>query len=440
MHCLKDLNTTDNNYSIYVKFVYLKMNNKLKSPFATLKYTENIWYFIPVILLFFYLSFYRVASSIPLFLMSLSAFSLFIKNRRNIAVFEKEEKIFLGLTAIYFVFGLFSFLVSNDTPETINKLTLRASIFIVPLLLFYFFHYFSNAKSLLMKASITGNLISFLILLIYASTKYSILGSKAFTYVNLLGDFMISPIIYSAVININILNTFYLFKDKSHKAFFLKYLIIAVFALAVLLSSSKIGIIVMLLNFVYFFVLELRANAKRALIVLFSLSVIVFFLYKNTYLDTFTARFVSMKYYLEKRENPNLNQRFPRSVIWESAFEIANENMVLGVGVANTNSELFKKYTEKGFSKGIKSHLNAHNQFIETLLGTGIFGLAFLLFIFGFLFRTAIKNKDILFVQTLLLFIVYCSIESFFESQMGLYLFCMFVSLFLVKEKKLEKN
>lgn len=398
-----------------------------------LAFLKNLSVFsLPIFLLFFMISFYRVAGSIPLVFIGLSFIIYSIKSKK--IQFKIQNNNFLKLTSLYFFISLLSLILFENYNETLVKLELKISIILVPYLIFFFIEHFKVKVRQLFIISIIGNTISLIMLLLNATIKYKELGSKAFLYTDLVGDFMMSPIIYSSILNINILSVFYIFKPTLTKNFYLKYLLIAFLSVGVILTSSKIGIIILVINLIIFILIELKQNLTTGLKLLIPIIIFISVFSFTPQFDKLFERFATTSYYLEKRANPDMNQRFPRAIIWESSFHIIKNNFFKGVGVANTNKELHKRYTEIRFGKGMKKHLNAHNQFIETFLASGIFGFLSLLAVFVYLFKNAIKNKDKHFLHVLITITLYCLIESYFESQMGLYIFIMFGSLFLLKK------
>ena len=65
--------------------------------------------------------------------------------------------------------------------------------------------------------------------------------------------------------------------------------------------------------------------------------------------------------------------------IWKSAFSVIENHPIIGVGTGDVRDELQKQYEKRGMSQAVIFRYNAHNQYLETWLGTGIFGLFALL-------------------------------------------------------------
>jgi O-antigen ligase len=75
-----------------------------------------------------------------------------------------------------------------------------------------------------------------------------------------------------------------------------------------------------------------------------------------------------------------------RKLVWKANFEIFKDYPFFGIGFKNNTPHLSEYYERLGISQTtIKSH--AHNQFLQILATTGIFGLLFYLAIWFRLFQ-----------------------------------------------------
>jgi O-antigen ligase len=133
-----------------------------------------------------------------------------------------------------------------------------------------------------------------------------------------------------------------------------------------------------------------------------------------------------------------------RLIQWKFVAEILNENhrWWTGVGPGDAQQFLDQKYISKKMytgdpARGDKGFLgyNTHNQFLETLLQTGVIGLFVLMIICIFLIRLAWqkKSRGISFVITLLL--AWLLSESIFETQYGIIIFTFFPLFISLDEK-----
>jgi O-antigen ligase len=125
-----------------------------------------------------------------------------------------------------------------------------------------------------------------------------------------------------------------------------------------------------------------------------------------------------------------------RLLQWRLVPEILTENKswVPGVGTGDAQNLLDQQYISKNMyqgdpaKKGSRGYLdyNTHNQFLQSLLQTGIIGAAIFLLITCCLARMAWKSRDSMYVFIVALLIVYSLIESVFETQYGILLYTFF--------------
>lgn len=125
-----------------------------------------------------------------------------------------------------------------------------------------------------------------------------------------------------------------------------------------------------------------------------------------------------------------------------SAVSLALEKPVFGHGAGSYRSDLVDKYDADDFEYGARAEFNAHNQYVETVLSIGAFGLLFLLaFLLWPLFLAVKLRRQLL--PVLLITLVICAnlmFESMLERQMGLLFIGYFMSLIVLLISKEENK
>ncbi|MGZ5134097.1 MAG: O-antigen ligase family protein, partial [Flavitalea sp.] len=129
-----------------------------------------------------------------------------------------------------------------------------------------------------------------------------------------------------------------------------------------------------------------------------------------------------------------------RMLLWRFTYEIIRDNKywVRGVGPANDQFALQKKYVDMGLYTGLKSRddhgyldFNCHNQFLQSFLESGIPGLfVFLFWCVIFIMRVVRRNLVVLSWMTIITF-AFFFIESVFERQYGIILITVFPLMYL---------
>ncbi len=125
-----------------------------------------------------------------------------------------------------------------------------------------------------------------------------------------------------------------------------------------------------------------------------------------------------------------------RLVVWRSSLGIINEDILAGKGVGDYQDELLKKYEEGGHDYIVEKGLNAHNQYLETALGTGLVGLSILLITLAFFIYMACLRRDVLMLVIGLVIALNLVTESMLERQAGAVFIAFIFSLFLFRENE----
>ena len=113
----------------------------------------------------------------------------------------------------------------------------------------------------------------------------------------------------------------------------------------------------------------------------------------------------------------------PRLKISSAAWRVAQKQLLVGYGAGDYKDELIKAYDEDGYEAGVQHKVNAHNQYLESLLAAGVVELALLLSmlllpsILAFSKRSNARWLVLSFAFILLFNLIF---ESMFERQMGL--------------------
>jgi len=129
--------------------------------------------------------------------------------------------------------------------------------------------------------------------------------------------------------------------------------------------------------------------------------------------------------------DPQRNQPIPdaRLVKWQSSLEVIRNNWLFGVGSGDLQDELNKQYEIHNFQGGIVEQLNTHNQYLQTLVGTGLIGLTFFMVTLIASISKAIRLNNHFFLVFIALFGLCCLTEAMLERQFGILFYCIFSSL-----------
>jgi O-antigen ligase len=121
-----------------------------------------------------------------------------------------------------------------------------------------------------------------------------------------------------------------------------------------------------------------------------------------------------------------------RSEIWQITYQLAMENKMLGIGTGYHNGYYLSDSDAEVININ-SSFINAHNQLLQTFLEHGILGLLLLLFIVCYSFYYAVKNREYLLLILMITIFINMFFESMLERHKGICTFCLFYSLFVIK-------
>jgi O-antigen ligase len=92
-------------------------------------------------------------------------------------------------------------------------------------------------------------------------------------------------------------------------------------------------------------------------------------------------------------------------------------------------------YTDKNIVYALNPLINVHNQFIETYLGLGLFGLSCLIIMLFSLLYYGIRNKYLLPIMFAVIIFFNFNFESMLNTQAGVFFFAFFFCLSFIKPK-----
>ncbi len=111
-------------------------------------------------------------------------------------------------------------------------------------------------------------------------------------------------------------------------------------------------------------------------------------------------------------ENSNYGSYFARTHIWVPGLEAIHENLLIGVGTGDHQTELNKKYLKYNFTEGVRLEFNMHSQYLQTALNFGLVGLVVLLGNFYTQVRQGLRRRDFLYLSFIALFMLACVTEA----------------------------
>lgn len=194
-------------------------------------------------------------------------------------------------------------------------------------------------------------------------------------------------------------------------------LIIAAIALLAYLTlvSSRSGIVALALAFVAalahltFF----RKQYKVAIITVSLAVVLVAGLYIAV--PSIFDRFVALTTWTETYYPDD------RVLAWECGAKATRGHLLFGYGSGDYMPHLVNAFEQRGYTRAIDIGYNTHNEYVETILQTGLLGLAMLLFMLFAPMVTALRknSRNLLTVLVIIIISSLCVFEAMLNRQMG---------------------
>lgn len=409
---------------------------------------------LPLLYYIFYLCFitgfvfsFRVLSSISIGLIFLTNI---ITNKSFLAsLFQKKaETFFIAGCVLCFLLQVISLAYTQNQQEGWIHIRLKSGLVITPLAV-YCSGYINKAtgKKLLFYFCIILAIAS-LYCLIATLFRYVQSGnSSLFFYHQLVSPLEQHAVYFSLFVFMAIVYLLESLREEinhTRKQYYIAFTIY--FSIFLFLLSSKLVIAFFLIYLLYYFITVFKRNRQQlisvGLLFIVLLSGAVVLTTNNPIGNRFSELLkgnIAQVGQVQYTPADYFNGLQFRVLQWKLVPEILNENKawLTGVGAGDAQDYLDRKYISKNMYTGDiqrNDHgflgYNTHNQFLQSLLETGIMGLLVFLFTCFFLLKMLLQKKQAEAAFIISLLLVYSFIESVFETQYGIIIFT-FLPLFI---------
>jgi len=376
---------------------------------------------------------------VPFFLVIISIVSLFNFKTELNKQFNYYKPFILSIS--FYLISILGLLWSSDITSGIKHLEIKLSFLIIPLI-FLNKNLISQLKiKYLFYSFLIGNCFAAIFALGNAALIYFQKGINHFTYTLLSPNFHPTYLSMYALfcLSLLLLSGNMLIKNK-----YLKNVLIVFLILWTILLSSKINIAILFIVLTFQLIHNLKASQnklKYLIISLLSLFCVAAFLYFNTSItERFKAGFTAISP-SNNIVNSETESNVARILIWKSASNLVIQHPLIGVGTGDVNNELVKEYENRSYSGIKEKRLNAHNQYLQTALSTGIPSALLLLLFLIFPMLAFSSPKYRILHYFIVIFCVNGLVESTLENQAGVVFFMFFYFLLLrYTSNKIELN
>ncbi len=419
------------------------------------KYIDQLLYFFYLVFFVSIICSFRAVSTIAIIAILVLSIT---KNKIDTGFLfnSRLKNFFIAVCVIFYLVQTTSIFYTHSTAETLKNLQMKSSLILIPLAICSSGWLDTAIRKSLMEKYVWIASITMLYCFGVAIWRYMSLnhGIEVFFYHDLVSPFKQHAVQVSIILFICL--AYLMNSDHFYPNPVIHYSLRCYFIFCIIMLSSKLVISVLVIYFLYHVLTSFRRkkNSLSFTIVAITFFIIVTLLVLLTH-NPVSKRFneiISGNLNLAYREKfaPDIyfNGVQLRIVEWRFVSQILSEKKawLRGVSTGDAQKLLDEKYIATNMylgEPGSADHgflgYDTHNQFLESVLQSGIFGLLAFVLICVALIILAVKRKNPELTSLVILLIAYSFTESCLESQYGLILFTFF-PLFIYYGSKNESN
>lgn len=329
----------------------------------------------------------------------------------RLTLFKQRKKFILTFIALYLL-SVIGVLYSEDKASAFFDLEVKLSTLVVPLVFLTSNVVNKNTFLPLLKSFVIGVCVVMLIQLIMSLMNYYDTGNfKVFFYQ--LFSFFHHPSYFSMYANFAIGVLLVLIFHSKNKTKSYYFMMLGFLAVGVYLLSSRAGILTLIVlvvtsfGLILFPVLKWKKMFLAMILTCVTVGAVVFGINQ---LSSFGR----------KVEISNSDSSSGvRIQMWKSSVPVIKNNLIFGVGTGDVNREIQTQFAKDGITRAVRDNLNAHNQYIQTQIALGFFGLIALVFSLLYPFIFALKRGNLFFPMFAVIMAINFLTESMFNAQAG---------------------
>jgi hypothetical protein len=262
-------------------------------------------------------------------------------------------------------------------------------------------------------------------------------GWLSFSYISLANGIRIHPTYFSLYLAFAI--TFLMFRSDDGRRWLriVSWVLIGYFSLFIVLLSSRIIIIGMLAVFVIAIVQALRTKETwaKALRLSVVLGLSASLLYLNPVSRYRNLQELPLASFHIQSNNNYMNSTEMRASLWWLGLKASERvNLIWGTGTDDVYGAM-KQVSDDYHIRDSFNSYDPHNQFLFTLIGSGIIGLTLLISLMAVSLFYALVRQDYLYATFIFLFVLLCITETALQLQKGVVFFAIFFSLLAFKRR-----
>lgn len=144
--------------------------------------------------------------------------------------------------------------------------------------------------------------------------------------------------------------------------------------------------------------------------------------FKERYLTSLTDDFSAFK------PGESTDSRMAR---WHQVVKLIEQKPAIGHGSGSEQALLHDEFFKARMYDSFLANLNSHNQYLSFLVKSGIWGMLVYLVTLAYGFKTAFKNKDLVFTGFILLIVIVSLSENVLDADKGVMFYSLFFAFLL---------
>lgn len=352
--------------------------------------------------------------------------------KKGIQMVIKQKWSFVLIT--FFLVHVFGIFYASQKSEIFNSIEIKFVFLAFPILFFSSNYNFLQIKKILI-AFVTGCVLASFSCLFRAFYLYLFQDTNSFFYSEFSyfvhPSYMAMYLVFAQLIVLLFYpNWLSHLKNLNFKIGFITIL----FLITIFLCSSKMGLITAFLIIPSTFFVQLYQKGYKKIILISLLSCLCLGVLAFKFFPTPFQRFKTAFQVTTSSQTINKNDSESTAVrilIWKESIQIINNHFWLGTSSADVNHYLLNSYEANGLTGALAKKLNAHNQFLQTFIGTGIIGFLLLLMMTLYCVVYSFIKKNYILALFGILISLNFMVESMLQTQAGFTFFTFFLCLLL---------
>ena len=365
-----------------------------------------------------------------------------VKNSFNSIFNNKWSFIVIG----FFLLHVVGYFFSENKIESSSAIEIKLCFLAFPILFFGSHYSHTHVKKIVISFVSGCMLVSFLCIF-RACCLYFFEDTNAFFYSDF--SYFIHPSYMAMYLVFALLIVMLFYKNWLAHLHLLNIklgFMAVVFLVTIFLCSSKLGLLsAFILLPTTFSVLLYNKGYKKIIIglvlALLGLATASYKLFPTPFKRFQTA--INVTKSSQTIDKTDAESTAVRILIWKESIKLIKNKFWFGTTAGDVNDKLIESYEKEGLTGALTKKLNAHNQFLQTFIGTGFIGFVLLILMTVFLIVYSFIKKNYIFMLFSILISLNFMVESMLQTQAGFTFFTFFLCLILkynLKEVSEYKN